>query len=593
MFEEVLPQIHGIFVGREPELARLRGIWDLAIQRGEHLVYVLLNAPGIGKTTLIDHFGSILEERGEGLFVKVKCSSNHPSPSRLNNAIVEVVRNTLRIKSKLVEEYLTHSEGPDEREELREDLQALKKLARETSLQDDVRLGDVSRILVRLSRIIPIFFAADEIQEFQQLKFAETDETGLHYFSRLLKDLLDSKILIVLSGTRYHVLSQIGVKIGSPIRQKVEPVVITKLNPGEIDEYAKSVEGIVEAALEGGGGTDATGIPRGLFENYRQFLHGFSGGHPRTIVKLTTIFIQNLEKYSSSEDLLEYDRFVADFLPEAEKTFKTTLLSSEMGEELLLLSSSSQFSRVKRWILDGGFRGLFLGPPPTTTGRDAVNDEIDRIVYALMNLGVIVQNGQFQYYLTSYFHFLEFLRPFNEPMEAFLKQVLHNRFFQLMCGRHSGFGYTFENMLAAALLSSTRPPRTRDGIPIDPSRLKGTRLVRGELDWVEFDPDPDVLYQMPRTAGADFCVLQSSVLVLVQVTIGNPPGVEKIRALASLVERVEGVFRAESGTREGVTAVRGWFVSLFPVAGGTSRGSRPPGGAREPLVQVTSGEQLA
>ena len=57
MIEDILSRIRNIFIGRKPELRRLKGLWELACQDKEHLVYIFLNAPGVGKTTLIHHFG--------------------------------------------------------------------------------------------------------------------------------------------------------------------------------------------------------------------------------------------------------------------------------------------------------------------------------------------------------------------------------------------------------------------------------------------------------------------------------------------------------------------------------------------------------
>lgn len=38
MIEDILSSIRNIFVGREPELQRLKGLWELACQEKEHLV---------------------------------------------------------------------------------------------------------------------------------------------------------------------------------------------------------------------------------------------------------------------------------------------------------------------------------------------------------------------------------------------------------------------------------------------------------------------------------------------------------------------------------------------------------------------------
>ena len=58
-------QIEEIFVGRHAELKRLASLLEFTQEFREHFVYVLLNAPGVGKTTLLRQFGAMLESKGE------------------------------------------------------------------------------------------------------------------------------------------------------------------------------------------------------------------------------------------------------------------------------------------------------------------------------------------------------------------------------------------------------------------------------------------------------------------------------------------------------------------------------------------------
>lgn len=80
MIEDVLPLIRNIFVGRHSDLRYLSGLWNLACKDEEHLVYMFLNAPGVGKTTLINHFGKLLKAEGKGLYVRFVCSSEYKIP---------------------------------------------------------------------------------------------------------------------------------------------------------------------------------------------------------------------------------------------------------------------------------------------------------------------------------------------------------------------------------------------------------------------------------------------------------------------------------------------------------------------------------
>ena len=114
MIEDVIPEVEEIFVGRALELRKLDGLWNLANKDREHKVYVLLNAPGIGKTTLINHFGGFLEVEGKGLFIRLRCSDNLNSPQKIIKEILYVVQNVIKRKEtipiaspdKLIKEYI-------------------------------------------------------------------------------------------------------------------------------------------------------------------------------------------------------------------------------------------------------------------------------------------------------------------------------------------------------------------------------------------------------------------------------------------------------------------------------------------------------
>ena len=102
MFETILDQIKKIFVGRTAELARLQVYWKMAQESGEHMVHVLLNAPGIGKTALIRQFGQNVENKKDGLFFDYLCQMDYDSPSRLNQHLVETIQIVLQEKETLI-----------------------------------------------------------------------------------------------------------------------------------------------------------------------------------------------------------------------------------------------------------------------------------------------------------------------------------------------------------------------------------------------------------------------------------------------------------------------------------------------------------
>lgn len=580
MIEDVLPKVADIFVGREPELRRLNGFWKLARKEGEHLVYVLLNAPGVGKTTLINYFGKSIEEKGKGLFIRLRCSKNADTPFRIKNEILHSIQKVLKQKINVIRAYWNKKKNEIDIKEEENELQNIKRKISNLLHKAELDIYDVYEVFNDLSAIIPIFFAADEIQEYQQIRFSNVtngfeEETGLHFFTRILKDLLDLKVLVILSGTRYHILSQIGAEIGSPIRQKVDPIVIQKFNENEVKAYVKQVEEIIRAEVSE---KDVETL-QVIVRNYEMFLFAFSGGHPRTIEKITNMLLSSLSSLLSRDESRNYESFINYLLPKVEEFFSNSLLSSVHKQGLINLTSSEAFSVVKEWILDRGSGGLSLEKRPKSLESPQLDDEIKRIAYELMNIGIIVQNGDYNYHLTSYFHFLEFLNLYNEPYEQFLREVLHNKYFKLMCGFHSGFGYAFENVFFMALIIKGSEIEKKMQMPINLKQLKNLEPLKGKVKWTEIDITPNVLYHTPTAGGIDGFLFQEDTLTLLQLTTGNPPDALKIDTLFSEMKAISGV-KLKAGAK---IKVQGWFVSLFDL--------KKEAPSRENLL-FTAGSQL-
>ena len=561
MIEEILSNVADIFVGRDSELQRLKSLWTLACQDREHLVHVFLNAPGVGKTTLIDHFGKSIEAEGKGLFIKFICSSDYTFPLSLNKSIIKLIGQKIQTKINLINDYILHNVEIDERDWFKKNFEELKNFINKILNNPEPSLEDICDIFIDLSRIIPIFFATDEIQELQKIHFKGRDskdykqETGLHYFSRILKNLLNSRILLVLSSTRYHILSQIGGDFGSPIRQKVRPLIIQKFKKNEVLEYVNELKNLLETVEPEENNKNLIS----QLENYRQFLFAFSGDHPRTIEIITEHFLNYLQHLLSDDRYLDYDVFIDFFLPKLKEYFINSLLSTVHKEALMNLTISEEFSIVKEWLLKRASQGQFLGERPKCLEKPQIDDEIRRIVYELMNIGIIVQNGNYNYHITSYFHFLEFLNLYQEPYELFLREVLHNKYFSLMCGFHSGFGYIFENVFAAAIIIRGSKNQQDSKIPLQLEQLKSLKVLKGKINWSEIQIESNILYQTPMAENIDGFILQGTELLLMQITTANPPNSIKIE---SLIFKIKAFSEIKLKVDKDVK-VRGWFISLF------------------------------
>ena len=87
---------------------------------------------------------------------------------------------------------------------------------------------------------------------------------------------------------------------------------------------------------------------------------------------------------------------------------------------------------------------------------ESEKDNVRNLIYELMNIGVLIQNGNNDYYNTSYFHIKAFLETLEGPYKEFLTHILNNKFFGRICASHGGFGSNFENIIVDALLMKSK-----------------------------------------------------------------------------------------------------------------------------------------
>ncbi len=610
MMSEAALVLDEIFVGREQELRILNHLWKKILKPGEHHVYVLLNVPGTGKTRLLLHFGEHLERQHQGVFFHYRCSSRYQTPRELNLDLLAELHSMLESK----QEYLLAciaNQPRDLRWELKQErLMGLIKTMNDLIISKNVSLNDIVETFKVLARIVPVLLVADEIQEFQKITLKKAseksinsadhyplqDETALHYFTRILKDLMQAPILMVLSGTQYHILSQIGTKIGSPIAQKVEQLVIRNFTARELEHYVDQVHDRILQHLPA---EDVNDSLVDLVAHYRWFLQAFSGGHPRTVVFITQQLLAGLSTLLQKSHRRE--SFVDALFSMVETDFKTRIFTREKRAHVQELQAREGFSIVKKWLLTGATMGLMLGPEPTLhSGMQ--RERVEDLVYQLMTLGVIVRNGLNQYHVTSYFHLLAFLECFTSEHELFLHQVLTNRFFKLLCGSHAGLGYTFEHvLLSSLLLKSYRIRELRHGqlasrpnfinagddllLPLSLDDITAVTELSGDVDWSHLSLVPGTLYHVPQARALDLFVLAADGqrLVLIQVTTTASPQAQnrKLTQLARMVMDVRKIKRAEA------MEVIGWFISLFPIP----RSLHGPEGDQE-CVFVTAGSDL-
>ncbi len=521
-----------IFVGREKDLELLSTRFESRMRDiGPPKVYSYLNAPGIGKTTLIRRFGDKVEREHKGIHLYFTANSSHHNEFQINQDLVDAIDILIRNQDSLIQEFVDRDSSGYA---LRRDLRRVQDEINRIIENKEFRFSTTASLLNILLKVVPVVFTTDEIQIYQNIG-DKGGEKMLRSYSQFLADLLSKRILLVISGTQYSILSQIGYGIGSPLNGKIQLVVISPLKSEDIEDYIMRF--------------------RNLYPNYdnveelETYLHAFSGGHPRTIEKIVEGFFS----------LEETPNFTEELTKRVETLMSKSLLDREKLENLKRLQSHEEFNEVKRWLLQGMANNLQL--------NQELNEEKNELIFQLMTMGFIVMNGNSNYYITSYFHGLFFLKSITGSYEQFLHEILSNRYFREMVGGLSGLGFTFEKIIFASLILRGNRPLETGSERFDVQDLNKIKVLRSNDASIiaTLKLDSDTLYHTPSMEGIDGVFEKGGERILVQVTTQR----------FSLKSKY-GKFK------EKVHALRteGWFISLYKVSG--TDGS----------ILVTSGDEL-
>jgi len=507
-----------IFVGREEDLKSLSMLFDESTSRSANRappkVYSYLNAPGIGKTTLLNRFGELIENEARGLHIYFSCKSNYESEADLNLHLINTLMILIDEKKEYIQDYIKERSHPEKHLSRFGRLEAeLEKVVQ----TQDYRFFQTTSIIDLLTSLIPVIFSIDEIQRLQQI-YVDDEHTMLRSFADFLADLLPSKVLLTISGTQYSIMSQIGHGIGSPLNGKIQSVVISPLKTGHIRQYITEFRKLYPE--------------QSYTEELENYLLGFSGGHPRTIERIIESFFAIDKAHDFTEILTE----------EVSTLLSHTILDSNKIEALRVMQSHSEFNSLKEWILHGLNTNLHLGKNPRR--------EMEPLVFELMTMGIVVQNGSSDYYITSYFHGLTFLETLVGEYEHFLYQVLNNRYFREMVGGYSGLGFTFERIIFASLILRGNTKNQDKPLSFNVKKLNRIETVNFQDLKKVFDVNirQDTLYSLPNAKDFDGIFKVDSEIILVQITTKQSGIHEKFLNFERAVQEYN---------------VKGWFISLF------------------------------
>jgi hypothetical protein len=595
--------IEDIFVGREIELQKLQTLWGRSQKNKEHIVYAVLNAPGVGKTTLLKYFGNKLMNEKKGLMVKIRSSIRENKINLyLSHTLVAMLKSivenrdtindyiSLQFKEtettngaksvtkgqKINKKYLfkTKEEAIEAIHDIEEQLNVwinyFKRLS-PSLLQDQEFLANLAdnfpSMVKDLSRVIPVFLFIDEIQVLQTLNYVndkKENESFLHLCSSELADLLESKVLIAVSGTQYRLMKEIGYGIGSPLRDKVEHFVIHPLNRENLKGYYKIIsdyynQQVINLKI------NLTPEINDLLPWYKGLIMGYSGGHARTLGKLTKAFLNNLEIKNKKAIPISYEEFLDRYVNLSETIKYYPNLTSKIKENIIELQKIEDFNLIHEWILNLSIFGQSLQRRPK---EKELNENTEFIANELVQMGILMINGESNYYITSYFHLLAYLNAIRDDYSVFLNEILTNKYFKLMCGYHSGLGYVFEEILLATImqlkgtnrqLNETASNISSEIIPFNPSKTYSVIKLPSSVDYTSQIIENDVIYHTPLKEDVDFIIRDNDNIILIQVTTMKNVDTDKICSL----DKIYNLLNKNSNLN---CQIIKWFISLTPIS---------------------------
>ena len=507
-----------IFVGREEDLKSLSMLFDDCTgrsgDRAPPKVYSYLNAPGIGKTTLLKKFGERIEHERKGIYLYFSCKSRYESEVDLNRHLINTMVDLLDEKREYIEDYIKERSHPEKY------LSRFMRIEAEVDMvvqTQNYRFFETTSIIDLLTSLIPVIFITDEIQRLQKIN-VDDEHTMLRSFADFLSDLLPSKVLLTISGTQYSIMSQIGHGIGSPLNGKIQSVVISPLKSQHIKQYISEFRKLYP--------------DQPYTVELESYLLGFSGGHPRTIEKIVESFFT----------LRDATNFTENLTKKVNTLLSKSLLDREKIEMLKQLQDYEGYNEVKLWLLQGLDDNLRLNAELT--------EEDNALIFQLMTMGLIVMNGNSNYYITSYFHAVVILKTLTEPYEQFLYEVLNNRYFREMIGGYSGLGFTFEKIIFSSLILHGNMKNHDKQLIFNVKNLNKIETIyaREFKKVLDVDFRQDTLYSLPNANDVDGIFKSNGEIVLVQITTKQSGIHEKFLNFERVAQDLK---------------VKGWFISLY------------------------------
>ncbi len=325
-----LKKIKNVFVDREDALDFLESELKERIGEAVERAIRITQAPGTGKTRLLQEFIKKMEKEGKavGVFINSPIMEQwiRGSPDELKGMlwravflpVVDEVKDRIQLDEidikNFISKYKLENYIP---------YQKFKLIAESTSLIESIFSKFITRVIPSLG--VPLIIVFDEIQATIGKMIDEyPNAKGQGLFRQLINMVANliklPNVLVVISGTNYKIMHFLG-KLGSPLYEKSKEYRLQPLDAQAVEEFYDRIFGEPQNEVE---------------EQLREWMVVNSNGVPRTMVwmaeALQKIDFEQVSKSSIDDIIKNLDMAV---MQNIDVSRIKDLMELEYGRELL------------------------------------------------------------------------------------------------------------------------------------------------------------------------------------------------------------------------------------------------------------------
>ncbi len=580
-------KISEIFVGRIEFLQDLQYKLDLiAGRKSGDKVYLLLNTPGIGKTKTIQYFGNNLMKNKPFLHT---FDTKSETPICKQAIYIQVtIKNTHTIKEiykLIIKETLTQFKNyfslfPNILKQMWPDIDITKSnLINQFFLLStiDELIRDPMELLDEVSNNIPIILHFDEFQE----TIHGDNKTIYNEIGIFLSGLLSSNIFCILSGTKFTIIRTIGSNRISPLNGKTVPIIIPYLSEVFQEEFASHIITLTEASDD---------IEKLILIYFTNWLKFYSGGHPRTMEYMTSIFITSISDLRITNNVSEMKKRLSKlFIAINQETIETLhgIFWKEKYKDFIEEETRDIPEELQQKIIQHIGKKLEMDRDLSTLIRSISQashfskfpkNQIEDFLSVLVQAGYLLINGNNRFYIPSRYAFQAFLQDWQhylpnwyKTFQGFFKNPLVN---EIMHHSAQSFGWTSEIYIKYGIMSSfgefnkifpsyyvkgcghyKKQPIPEFEIPQSYSQMQGNVSVEllstlQEKNYVVFSNEEAI----------DAIIKQDGMILALQITTNK----SKDQLKKKLLKLIEFCAKLEQDARELELKLKilPWFISL-------------------------------